>query len=308
MASAIWDLLLVERALLSALGPLAGTRAEGVVTATATGAPVVLPPFTYGVPIIGSKATYSRMFRVLPTTPINVAAVGPTVTSAGTSVAVRAVCGGTGGGHVAEGTRFLWQPNVDGIARYGVVGAGGITGGVDVEGPGACARVVALNTLAKKDATQTIWEAQGTGFPALVLAFAGDRTIEQATVASAIVEHTFKVFVVTANYVDLDERQIESELLVAAVRDILQGLADFEGDIFSDVPCEVGAVQPLAFSPTSHVFSIDITTTDAPRRTDKRLTDGVSWQPWATTRIQVAVPASDTQDARTVVDVTAEET
>ncbi len=46
-----FERVLAKRALLSALGPLAGLRAEGNVTATATGAPVVLPAFTYGVPV-----------------------------------------------------------------------------------------------------------------------------------------------------------------------------------------------------------------------------------------------------------------
>jgi len=37
-----------------------------------------------------------------------------------------------------------------------------------------------------------------------------------------------------------------------------------------------------------------------------RLPDGVSGQPWETTRTEVAEPAAGTQDARTVVDVTVE--
>ncbi len=67
-------------------------------------------------------------------------------------------------------------------------------------------------------------------------------------------------------------------------------------------------MQPLAFAPTSHVFAIDIVIQDAPRRTDKRLTDGVSWQPWATTRIAITVPAAAPLEEKAVVDVTAEET
>ena len=51
-----YERLLTKRAILSALGPLAGTRATGNVTATASSASVTLPPFTYGVPIIGGKA------------------------------------------------------------------------------------------------------------------------------------------------------------------------------------------------------------------------------------------------------------
>lgn len=307
MTAAIWDLLLAERGLLSALGPLAGDRAEGNVVATATAAPVILPPFTYGVPIIGSKAYYSKMFRVLSTRPVNVEAVGPTVTNAGTSVAVRSVCGGAAG-NLSAGTPFVWQPAIGGIQRYGVIGAGGLTGGTESDSPGRCARVVAFDTLARDEVTKRIWEAQGEGFPAIVVSYTGDRFVDDATVASAIIEHLFKVYIVAANYTDNDERQIEGKLLIAAVRDALQGLADAEGDVFSGVPCEVGAVQALAFAPTSHVFSIDVSITDAPRRVDKRLTDGVSWQPWATTRIAITVPAAAPLEERTVVDVTAEET
>lgn len=311
MSAAIWDLVLVERAILYALGELVGARASGNVVATATGADTVLPPFTYGVPIIGGKAIYHRMFRVESTLPLNVEAVGPTVTNAGTSVAVRAVSGGAVG-NLPAGTPFVWQPNIDGVERYGVIGPGGLTGGVNADGPGRCARVVSLDSLTRKESagprgTGSIWEAQGEGFPAIVLSYASDRTVEQATVASAIVAHTYNLFVVAANYLDNDERQIEAKLLVAAVRDILQGLADADGDVFSDPPCEVGAVQALAFAPTSHVFSIDVTATDAPRRTDRRLTDGVSWQPWATTRIEVTVPADAPLVERAVVDVTAEQ-
>lgn len=307
---AIWDLLLTERAILAALGPLAGDCATGNVIATATGADVVLPPFTYGVPLIGGKFFYDRMLRVESTAPINVAAVGPTVTSAGTSVLVRAVCGGSGG-NLPEGTRVLWQPTPTGIAPRGTVAASGLTGGITQDVQGRCARVVSFRTLgaeAQGGVTAAIWEAQGTGFPALVLAYRGDRRVAARSIASAQIEHLWRVHIVCADYLDNDERAIEALLLIDAVRDVLEGLADAYGDIFSGVPCEVGNVTPLAFSPNSHVYGIDLTTTDAPRRTDVRLTDGVSWQPWATARIQMTVPAAPPLDEKAVVDVTAEET
>jgi hypothetical protein len=303
--SAIWDLVLVERAILTALGPLAGVRAEGTVIATATGDDVVLPPFTYGVPVIGGKAIYSRMVRVLPTTPINVEPVGPTVTSAGTAVAVRAVCGGVAGNLPAD-TPIIWQPQVEGMLARGAVGPGGVTGGVKAEGYGRCARVVAFDALPQKEATKAVWEAQGEGFPAIVLSFVNDRTVALRSVASAEIEHTWRAYIVSTNYLDNDERQIEGKLLVAAVRDVLQGLADQEGDIFSGVPVEIGAVQALAFSPSSHVFAVDIVTTDAPKRTDVRLTDGVSWQPWETTRIRIGEVAADPLPQIDVTDTTTE--
>lgn len=304
--SAIWALLLCERAILTALGPLAGDRATGSVVATATGADIVLPPFTYGVPIIGGKACYARMVRTLSTTPISVEPVGTTVTSAGTSVAVRAVCGGVSG-NLPAGTPIVWQPNVDGIAQHGAVAAGGIAGGVDANGPGRCARVVALDNLPQGEATKTIWQAQGTGFPAIVLSYTGDRTVALRSVSSAQVEHLFRLYVITANYLDVDERQIAAKLLIAGVRDILEGLADVEGDIFSGPPCEVGAVNPLAFSPSSHVFAIDVVAQDVPKRTDVRLTDGVSWQPWATTRTKIAEPEAPPLPEVDITDVTTEQ-
>lgn len=308
MTTAIWDLLNTERAILAALGPLAGDRGEGLVTATATGADTVLPPFTYGVPLIGGKVTYSRMVRVLSTLPINVHPVGPTVTSAGTAVQVRAVCGGVEG-NLPAGTPILWQPDGDGLERVGMVGVGGITGGANVTGYGRVARVVAYDTLglSSEDAAAKFWAAQGEGFPALVVSYTGETVERLATVQSAIIRHTWRIHVVCVNYQDHEERQIENKLLIAAVRDRLQGLADAEGDIFSGVPCEVGGARVLRLVPSSHVFAIDVTTEDAPKRTDVRETDGISWQPWATTRIAITVPAAAPLAEKAVVDVTAEE-
>jgi hypothetical protein len=223
-----YERLLTKRALLSALGPLAGTRSTGNVTATASGASVTLPPFTYGVPIIDGKAVYARMFKTLPSTDLPEEPEGTLVTSSGTAVAVRAVCGG-GAGNLAAGTRILWQPLPTGILAYGTVAAGGIAGGVSATGPGRCARVVALDMLAREEATRTVWQAQGEGFPAIIVSRVGSTVRQLRSVGSAQRAHTFRVYVVSVNYESADERQGEAELLRDRIEDVLQGLADVEG-------------------------------------------------------------------------------
>lgn len=300
-----YDRLLTKRSLLTALGHLAGTRATGGVIATATGADVELPPFTYGIPIIGARAVASRMFRTLSSAPAPQAPAGTTVTSAGTAVPVRAVCGGESG-ILEPGTKVLWQPLPNGIEPIGEVGPGGLTGGVSTPGPGRCARVVALDMLAKEDAVTRIWQAQGSGFPAIVIARIGSTAEAFRSVASKQRAHTFRIFVVSTNYESVDERQGEGELLLDAIEERLQGLADVDGEIFSDPPCELGAEQWMNFSASSHVVAIDAICHYSLKRQDPRVTDGVSWQPWETTRIEVAEPATDELEARTVVDVTAE--
>lgn len=304
-ASDNYERILTKRAILSALGPMAGTRATGTVTATASGDPVVLPPFTYGVPIIDGKAVYARMLKTLPSTPLDEEPEGTTVTSAGTAISVRAVCGGVAG-NLPAGTKILWQPLPSGILARGTVTAGGITGGIAASGPGRCARVVALDMLGREEATRTVWQAQGEGFPALIVSRVGSTVRQLRSVASAQRAHTFRVFVVSTNYESADERQGEAEILLDQIEDILQGLADVEGEVFSGPPCEVGQEVAMAFAPSSHVFAIDVTASYSKRRTDVRLTDGVSWQPWETSQLQVAEPATDTQDGRAVVDVTVE--
>lgn len=291
-----FERVLAKRALLCALGPLAGLRAEGNVTATATGAPVVLPAFTYGVPVIGGKALLSRMVKTT-------AAV--TVTSAGTDVPVRAVCGGSSGNLPAD-TPIVWQPLPTGIAARGAVAAGGIAGGVSQPGPGRCARVVAFETLGS--AASAIWEAPGEGLPMIVVARTGSTVREVATVASELRAHTFTLLVVSSNYGGNDERAEEGELLLDAIESTLAGLEDVEGDVFSGPPCELGAdTRERPRNANVHVWSLEATVYYALQRVDVRLSDGVSWQPWATTQIQEVEPAAAPLDEKVVVDITAEQ-
>ena len=108
-----FERILAKRALLSALGPLAGLRAEGTVTATAIGGDVVLPPFTYGIPIIGGKAVLARAVKVLPSgTDARGQPLGHTITSAGVDVPVR------------EGSFLRFDP---GTTRVPVAGPDGMT-------------------------------------------------------------------------------------------------------------------------------------------------------------------------------------
>lgn len=301
-----FERVLAKRALLSALGPLAGLRAEGTVTATAIGGDVVLPPFTYGIPIIGGKAVLARAVKVLPSgTDARGQPLGHTITSAGVDVPVRAVVGGSAG-NLPAGTVILWQPLPVGLAPRGVVDAGGITGGVSQPGPGRCARVVAFEALDRTNADR-IWEAAGEGFPAIVIARTGSTPLDVATVNHTLRQHAFLVYVVAANLAGNDERAEEGELLLDAIESTLDGLADVEGEVFSGPPCELGAeTRERPRSPNVHVWSIEVRTYHALNRIDVRLSDGVSWQPWETTRIEVAAPAEGAQDAHTVVDVTAE--
>lgn len=290
-----FERLLGKRALLCALGPLAGERATGNVTATATSADVVLPAFTYGIPVIGGKAIGSRMVKTL-------AAV--TVTSAGTAVATRAVCGGPSG-NLPAGTPILWQPLPTGIAPRGAVAVGGTTGGVASTGPGSCARVVAFDGLGRDDA-RTIWEAQGEGFPAVIVARMGSRVLQLTTVRASQRAHLFQIAIVSAHHSGDDERSEEGEHLLDEVEKQLEGLEDVEGEVFSGPGVQVGNEQRITRSPNAHIWLVDVAVHYSLPATDVRLTDGVSWQPWETTRIEVAEPATDTQDARTVVDVTVE--
>jgi len=301
-----FERVIAKRALLSALGPLAGLRAEGEVIATATGGDVTLPAFTYGVPIIDGKAVYARMLKVLPS------GEGPqrqplgwTVTSGGTAVAARSVCGGPSG-NLPAGTPILWQPLPTGLAARGTVATGGITGGLAQPGPGRCARVVAFETLGS--AASAIWEAPGEGLPMIVVARTGSTVREVATVASELRAHTFTLLVVSSNYGGNDERAEEGELLLDAIESTLDGLEDVEGDVFSGPPCELGAdTRERPRNANVHVWSLEATVYYALKRVDVRLSDGVSWQPWATTQIQEVEPAAAPLADKGVVDITAEQ-
>lgn len=292
-----FERVLAKRALLSALGPLAGLRAEGNVTATATGAPVVLPAFTYGVPVIGGKATIARMVKTTAAT---------TVTSAGVDVPVRAVCGGPSG-NLPAGTVIVWQPLPTGIAARGAVAAGGTTGGLAQPGPGRCARVVAFETLGA-DPAKAFWEMPGEGLPAIVIARTGSTPTGDATVNSTRRVHSFQLYVASATYAGNDERAEEGELLLDAIESTLDGLADVEGEIFSGPPCELGPeVRERPRNPNLHVWSIEAFVSYSLNRIDVRLTDGVSWQPWETTRIEIPVLAEAPLADKDVVDITAEQ-
>jgi hypothetical protein len=300
-----FERILGKRAILSALGPLAGVRATGDVTATASGADVVLPPFTYGVPIIGGQAVYARMVKTLPTNAITEEPEGTTVTSSGTAVAVRAVCGGPSGNLLA-GTPIIWQPLPSGIVARGEVAAGGITGGVASSGAGSCARVVAFEGLGA-DAARALWEAQGEGFPAVVVSRMGSRPSQWSTARSQRRAHGFQIGVFSAHYAGNDERSEEGEHLLDEIGKILEGLEDVDGEIFSGPGCELGVEQRIQRSPNAHVWMIEATIHYGIPATDARLTDGVSWQAWETTQIQSAEPATDTQDPVVLADTTHEQ-
>ena len=90
---------------------------------------------------------------------------------------------------------------------------------------------------------------------------------------------------------------------------MLDGLADVEGDVFSGPPCELGAEGRFPPpGPNIHVWMIEARVSYALERVDVRLTDGVSWQPWATTQIQEVEPAASPLAEKVVVDITADET
>jgi hypothetical protein len=292
-----FERILGKRALLSALGPLAGTRATGDVTATASGANTVLPAYTYGVPVIGGKAITARMVKTL---------ADVTVTSGGTAVAVRSVCGGPSG-NLPAGTPILWQPCPSGIVARGSVAAPGITGGVASTGPGSCARVVAYDNLGATDA-RSIWEAQGEGFPAIIVMRTGSRPEGLATVRASRREHTFSIAVVSAHYAGNDERGEEGEILLDRIEQTLEGLEDVEGEVFSGPGVELGNEQRSLWKPNAHIWLFDCTIHYALPAIDARLSDGVSWQPWETTRIEVAEPAAGDQAARDIVDVSVDHT
>lgn len=309
---ATWQRIWTKRALLSALGPLAGPRATGNVIATATGADTVLLAGTYGIPVIDGKAVYARMLKVLPN------GYGPDadkrsvpqpwpVTAAGSLVAVRAVSGGAAG-NLPLGTRILWQPYDTDVEAEGQVDPDGVTGGVNVSGPGTCARVIPFEAIGRGDVVKAFWEARGEGFPAVCVARIGSDVTELVTVHSALRMHRFRVYVVSARLDGDDERVEELELLLDAIEEILQGLADVDGYPFSGPPTETANEVREASAPTAHVFSMEVRINYALPREDVRETDGRSWKPWATTRIRVAVPETETQASRTLVDVKAEET
>jgi len=115
--------------------------------------------------------------------------------------------------------------------------------------------------------------------------------------------------VVSANYAGNDERAEEGELLLDAIESTLDGLEDVEGDVFSGPPCELGAdTRERPRNANVHVWSLEATVYYALQRVDVRLSDGVSWQPWATTQIQEVEPAAAPLDEKVVVDITADET
>ena len=110
----------------------------------------------------------------------------------------------------------------------------------------------------------------------------------------------------SAHYGSEDERSEEGELLVDAVESALDGLEDVEGEDFSGPPVELGSESRPLLSPHVTAWQIEATVYYALKRIDVRLTDGVSWQPWQTSRIEVAVPELGAQAARDIVDVTVE--
>lgn len=309
--SAIWQRVLTKRAILCVLGDLAGPRASGDVIVTAAAGDTFIAPGTYGIPVIDSKAVYARMLRVLP----NGWAPGPDgrqapqpwpVTAAGSPVAVRAVSGGLAG-NLPAGTPILWQPYDADLEPRGEVAAGGITGGLDVDGPGTCRRVIAFEAVGRDDAVSKFWQAKGEGFPAICVARVGSDVDEIVKVNEALRTHRFRIYIVSSRLDGDDERVEQLELLLDSIEKRLQGLADYEGEVFSGPPCETGAEAREASAPTATIFSLEARIHYGLPRDDVRENDGRSWKPWETNRVRVAARETQSQASRTLVDVTAQQ-
>lgn len=286
----------IERALMSVLAPLTGSRAAGHVRARAVSADVVLPKNTYGVPIHVSAAGVAQASasRLLKTAGEEV------VTRDGVVVPVVSVLGGSDV-NFAGGTRVRWDPPVDGLELEAQVVAPGLLGGAAATAPGAARRIVTYEGIGPGTAADDLWKARVGEFPAVVISWEGSSPGEHVGKLRCRRKHRFRLYVVTSRLDGDDARRDEAKTLLEAIAEILVDRSAADDESFSNPPVEIGSGARLALGPQSFVYFLEALVSHATHRVEFR-----TFAPWLSSTERIVTGPTpgypDPEDAATLVD------
>jgi hypothetical protein len=270
----------LERAVMSVLQPLTGTRSTGSVLVKALGVDTPMPLGSYGVPAPVSAAgnaalDYRRLVKTRETT---------TVTAAGVLVPLMTVTGGPR--QVLEGgTKIQWDPPIPGIEPVSTLAAAGLTGGTaPAEAIGSITQVTVLEGLGKENYAKSLWTAGlGEGaFPAVVIAWEGASPGAARGVSKNLRRHQFKILVAVSRVDGDDPRRDEGKRLLAAVEREIGDRSEVDGEVFSAPNTDLGPAGRLVLSPEVYVYWMDFFVQRATLRRDRR-----TYAAWRTSQQQI---------------------
>lgn len=299
----------LARAIFGQLAPLTGARGTGTVTATATGADVVVPRNAYLAPVLNGALMHHWPFKTAanPATEQAHNQGGDwTVTSGGTQLTLVSNTGGVSR-NLPAGTVLRWDPPIAGLAPTVTVDAD-FTGGI----AGAVKDANFFEDLNTAEAQLDFFDARLGRFPALMLAWMRTTPLEGRTTGpdrgstrkgrGVTVNHeTYVLYVITSRK-DADPRRRREGLdLLEAVS---QSLTDRKSNDDGEVLAAMGSVEVLerarvARSTTAYVYGVTLRTAMALCKTDTR-----TFAPWLRTRYVDKLKADPPLPEGQKIDVT----
>lgn len=303
----------MEAACMSVLQPLTGGRATGYARATsADGQTHVLPPNTYGVPVVRNEPggapylDFSRIVKTVasfPSASDHTRVLGTTISDTGqTEVPVVSVLGGARQ-NLDPGTGVLWYPAIPAGIAIGATLAEGTTGATDaafdpITGCPQIQRVVPWEGLGQQNVAQQIWRAGAGAFPAVVLAWESSDEGRPVGKGRYHYRHHFKAFVISTRLDGKDARRDEGRMILLAIGEELTDRAMVDGEGFSEPPIIPSGYGRLAIDPGSYVYTFGFSIQHTHIRTERR-----TWPPLEMTQEQLITYTStgDVLDELTLV-------
>lgn len=295
------------RSIMAALSVLQGETATGSILVHSTGATGTVPAHSHLVPIVGGALQEDALVRVAKNTATTDGSWP--VTSAGTSVTVTAVQGGTRG-NLAAATELLWDPPISGIETKSATAAG-LTGGTWLATFGALKDVRQFRGLSR-DVAQDLLRAQAGEMPAAILAWAScgpvsgsvsaayGATQDRAGRSVRLWKNHWALFLVTSRQSDLAIRLREGDQLRDDVLEVLTDKVAVRGQVLSSPQgIEILDAREYASTPTSFVDVVQFTTSYALVRRDTQ-----TFSDWLTTRYRSFYEADTHPTELDVPDIT----
>ena len=262
--------IMVLRSLMAVLAPLTGTRATGTATVAATGADVVLPKGCFAAPIVASgtgNAAIARDKLVFTT-------AETTVTSAGVSVPVTSLLGGTRH-NFADGTQLRWDPSLTGVELVSSLD-GAMSGGLNPTGDAALQRIVTYEELSMESAAALFAAKLHGHAPAAVVTWSGSGRAQRRGRDVWQRSDQWVIYVVVTRKDGTVERGHEGLNLLDIIEAYLGERGAVDGRHYSDRPTAILGARRHRVTPSSFIYALTLETSGAVQRIDTRVADGAS--------------------------------
>lgn len=278
----------LERCIMAVCAPISGTRAIGKATATASGANVTLRGGSHAVAVEVDRTTnridFTRVYKVSPATPddrgvyrCDLADV--TATSAGVTVSMLAVGGGTGH-ELPVGAKLMWWPPIDGMTPFLTV-TEAIDGATNATLPSMLNQIVGFDELGinKADMPTQAWKGKLTKLPAGVLVWWDTAQISPHGKGVDLNTEHFQIYVFNSNLRSSDDRRTDGKTTLDHLQALLTDRGSVDGFDFSKPNIRVRKRGFTTADDATYVHVIDFNASHAVHRIDDR-----TWNDWLITQ------------------------